>query len=292
MTIGYGDGTFRPSRNVSRFEMVLFMERSARIAGANPVDVVQDFAADGLRPREPDRHGAADRSAARLGDRQRLPRERGTETRRHLHRRRDRGRRRVHRLAPESTQNVETNDDGTFTIKTVAAKDWDYFADSRRLQNRVHDSAASALYELGVASGTGMGYFSPGDSVNRGEMAAFVTRALAHTTARPEGLTIQSDGPGEVIISVRDANFHPMANAAVDVFSASADKVGEAFKEDGTCDTPRVSDVGGNAKECEIDALDAVTGLSGDYDPSTITVNVKAGGTTVWAWTGDLGDKG
>ena len=36
VTIGYGDGTFRPSRNVSRFEMVLFMERSARAAGANP----------------------------------------------------------------------------------------------------------------------------------------------------------------------------------------------------------------------------------------------------------------
>ncbi|MYJ36832.1 MAG: S-layer homology domain-containing protein, partial [Acidimicrobiaceae bacterium] len=42
VTIGYGDGTFRPSRNVSRFEMVLFMERSARAAGADPADVVQD----------------------------------------------------------------------------------------------------------------------------------------------------------------------------------------------------------------------------------------------------------
>ena len=173
----------------------------------------------------------------------------------------------------------------------MGADDWDYFADSRSQQNRVHDSAASALYELGVAKGTGMGYFSPASTVSRGAMAAFITRALAHTTARPAGVTIQSDAPGEVIISVRDANFHPVANAPVDVFSAAANKVDEAFNEDGSCYEPRLTGVGGNANVCEIDALDAVTGLSGDYDPGTITVNVAAGGTTVWAWTGENGDE-
>ena len=144
---------------------------------------------------------------------------------------------------------------------------------------------------LGVAKGTGMGYFSPASTVSRGAMAAFITRALAHTTARPAGVTIQSDGPGEAIISVRDANFHPVANAAVDVFSAAADKVDEAFNADGSCNKARVTGVGGNAKECEIDALDAVTGLSGDYELGSISVNPDAGGTTVWAWTGDSGDK-
>ena len=136
-----------------------------------------------------------------------------------------------------------------------------------------------------------MGYFSPAASVSRGQMAAFITRALAHTTARPAGVTIQSDGPGEVIISVRDANFHPLANAQLDIFSASADRVDEAFKADGSCNEPRLTDVAGNADVCEIDGLDAITNLSGDFDPGTITVNVKAGGTTVWAWTGERGDK-
>ena len=55
------------------------------------------------------------------------------------------------------------------------------------------DSAVSALYELGVAKGTGMGYFSPAASVSRAEMAAFITRALGHTSARPAGVSIQSD---------------------------------------------------------------------------------------------------
>ena len=72
-------------------------------------------------------------------------------------------------------------------------------------------------------------------------------RALAHTTARPEGVTIQSDSPGEVLISVRDANFHPVANAPVDVFRARADQVDEAFNEDGSCYTRHASlAVGGN----------------------------------------------
>ena len=261
VTVGYGDGTFGPNADVSNEEMVLFMERAAAVAGADAEAVVGDFAQTGS---DPVHRGDMALLIARLL---------------------------VSATSAESPVNVKTNDDGTFTVDGVAADDWDYFADSRRLQNRVSDSAASALYELGVAKGTGMGYFSPASTVSRGAMAAFITRALAHTTARPAGVTIQSDGPGEAIISVRDANFHPVANAAVDVFSADADKAGEAFNADGSCNKARVTGVGGNAALCEIDALDAVTGLSGDYDPGSIDVNPDAGGTTVWAWTGDSGDE-
>ena len=263
VTIGYGDGTFRPGADVSNGEMVRFMERAAAAAGADAEAVVGDFAETGS---DPVHRGDMALLIARLL---------------------------VEATSEESPVNVKTNDDGTFAVDGVAADDWDFFADSRRLQNRVSDSAASALYELGVANGTGMGDFSPEASVSRGEMAAFITRALAHTTARPAGVTIQSDGPSEVIISVRDANFQPKANAAVDVFSAAADRVGEAFNEDGSCYTAILTGVAGNAEVCEIDALDAVTGLSGDYDydPGVIAVNVQAGGTTVWAWTGESGDE-
>ena len=261
VTIGYGDGTFRPGADVSNGEMVLFMERAAGAAGADAEAVVGDFAETGSDPVD---RGDMALLIARLL---------------------------VSATSDESAVNVKTNDDGTFAVDGVAADDWDFFADSRRLQNRVSDSAASALYELGVANGTGMGDFSPEASVSRGEMAAFITRALAHTTARPAGVTIQSDGPSEVIVSVRDANFHPLANAAVDVFSAAADRVGEAFNEDGSCWTAILTGVAGNAEVCEIDALDAVTGLSGDYDPGVIAVNVEEGGTTVWAWTGESGDE-
>ena len=261
VTIGYGDGTFGPDNDVTRGQMVLFMERAAAIAGADSEAVVGDFATTGSNPVH---RGDMALLIARLL---------------------------VASTTADSPVNVKNNDDGTFTVDGVAAKDWDYFADSRSSQNRIHDSAASALYELGVAKGTGNGNFSPASSVNRGQMAAFITRALAHTTARPSGVSIQSDGPGEVIISVRDANFHPEANAQLDIFSASEDRIDEAFNEDGTCNKPRLTAVAGNATVCEIDGLDAITNLSGDFDPGSITVNVKAGGTTVWAWTGESGDK-
>ena len=259
ITVGYGDGTFRPNADISNEEMVLFMERAAAVAGADADAVVGDFAMTGS---DPVNRGDMALLIARLL---------------------------VAATNDESPVNVKNNDDGTFNVG-VTGDDLDYFADSRRLQNRVQDSAASALYELGVAKGTGMGYFSPASTVSRGAMAAFITRALGHTSARPEGVTIQSDGPGEVIISVRDANFHPVANAPVDVFSAAANQVDEAF-DMGSCFMPRVAAVGGNAKLCEIDALDAITGLDGNYDPGAITVNTQAGGTTVWAWTGESGDK-
>ena len=256
VTIGFGDGTFKPNDDVARADMVRFMERAAGVAGADAEAVVGDFAETGSDP-------------VHRGDMALL----------------------IARLLAEANDNVSNNDDGTFAVKGVDGDDWDYFADSRRSQNRVHDSAASALYELGVAKGTGMGYFSPASTVNRGAMAAFITRALAHTTARPAGVTIQSDKAGEVIVSVRDANFHPVPNAAVDVFTAPANRVDEAFNEDGSCNKPRLTAVGSDtAKVCEIDALDAGTGLSGDYE-TAVMVNVKAGGTTVWAWTGDRGDK-
>ena len=50
VTIGYGDGTFGPENDVTRGQMVLFMERAAGIAGADAEAVVGDFAMSGSDP--------------------------------------------------------------------------------------------------------------------------------------------------------------------------------------------------------------------------------------------------
>ena len=254
VTVGYGDGTFGPGRDVSRVEMVLFMERSARLAGADPADVVEDFATTGSDP-----VNRADMALL------------------------------IARLLASATDNdsrvnVVLESDGTFTVG--GAEPDDAFIDSRRSQPVAKDSAASALFELGVAQGTGGGNFSPEASVTRGEMAAFITRALAHTTARPEGVSIQQYLPGEVTVSVRNEVFGPVFNAAIDVFSIASPDARRAFRSDGSCSSV-VNDESGS-RSCEIDVLDPVTGPGGDFTIGLDPTDEQE--LTVWAWTGALGD--
>ncbi|MCY3616816.1 MAG: S-layer homology domain-containing protein [Acidimicrobiaceae bacterium] len=253
VTQGYGDGTFRPGRNVSRFEMVLFMQRAARAAGADAATVVADFATTGSDP-----VSRADMALliARLL---------------------------VSATSNDSRVNVVLRSDGIFTVG--GSEPDDAFTDSRRTQPITKDSAASALFELGVARGTGGGNFSPEASVTRGEMAAFITRALAHTTARPEGVSIQQYLPGEVTVSVRDGDFAPISNAKLDVFSIASPDVRRAFRSDGSCSSLVTDETG--SRSCEIDVLDPVTGPDGDF-----TIGLGATDEpelTVWAWTGALG---
>ena len=254
VTEGYGDGTFRPSRNVSRFEMVLFMERSARAAGADPADVVQDFAATGSDP--------VNRADMALLIARLLASATGNDSR----------------------VNVVLRSDGIFTVGGTEPDD--AFIDSRRTQPLTKDSAAGALFELGVAKGTGGGNFSPEGHVTRGEMAAFITRALAHTTARPEGVTIQQYLPGEVTVSVRDEVFAPVINAAIDAFSIASADAHRAFRSDGSCSS-LVNDESGSTS-CVIDVLDPVTGPDGDFTIGLGPTDEPE--VTVWAWTGALGD--
>ncbi|MYE08259.1 MAG: S-layer homology domain-containing protein [Acidimicrobiaceae bacterium] len=254
VTEGYGDGTFRPGRNVSRFEMVLFMERAARAAGADSADVVAAFATTGSDP--------VNRAAMALLIARLL----------------------ASATSNDSRVNVVLESDGTFTVGGTEPDD--AFIDSRRSQPVTKDSAASALFELGVAQGTGGGNFSPEAPVTRGEMAAFITRALAHTTARPEGVSIQQYLPGEVTVSVRDEDFAPVANADLDVFSIASPEAHRAFRSDGSCSSLVTDESGG--RSCEIDVLDSVTGRDGE-----LTIGLAATDEpelTVWAWTGELGD--
>ncbi|MYJ36831.1 MAG: S-layer homology domain-containing protein, partial [Acidimicrobiaceae bacterium] len=184
----------------------------------------------------------------------------------------------------DSRVNVVLRSDGTFTVGGTEPDD--AFIDSRQSQPVTKDSAASALFELGVAKGTGGGNFSPEGHVTRGEMAAFITRALAHTTARPEGVTIQQYVPGEVTVSVRNEVFAPVINAAIDAFSIASRDAHRAFRSDGSCST-LVNDQSGS-RPCEIDVLDPVTGPDGDFTIGLGPTDEQD--LTVWAWTGAPGD--
>lgn len=167
-------------------------------------------------------------------------------------------------------------------------------------------NAIRRVYELGIAkgnvdsSGEPDGTFSPSALITRGQMAAFITRALAHTNARPAGVSIQSDemsidenGAFELQVSVRNDDRSPAADAVIDLFSASS--ADAAFDDDGLCVdvVDGATDPAEQSERCEIDAGDVATDSDGNY---TARVDVSSGdycsGNTkwIWAWTGDIGD--
>ncbi len=153
-------------------------------------------------------------------------------------------------------------------------------------------SAIRRMFEVGVARGTSDDSFSPQGLVTRAQMAVFITRMLAHTVARPAGLTLQvsedsitTEETVEVAVSVRGTDLMPVEDRRVDVFQATDPD--EAFGPDGRCVSDAATATAGGGL-CEIAFGDEVTDPSGDWvtevDPGDDSV-------TIWAWTGDLGDR-
>ena len=175
----------------------------------------------------------------------------------------------------------------------------DHFGDVRATQPVAADNETAALYELGVTNGASAAAgaedgkapldtnYEPDGTVNRGEMAAFITRALAHTSVRPAGVSAQYDG-ADVRISVRDDDFQPVANVYIDTFRTDAGGADLAFRADGSCsEVSKISAVG--TYVCEIDGADLITNGDGETNV-TLDNGVDTGGTVVWAWTGDNED--
>ena len=161
------------------------------------------------------------------------------------------------------------------------------------------------VYELGITTGTADSEgtkFAPDMLVTRGQMAAFITRALAHTNARPAGLSVQSDmeetdtgsdGGFTLQISVRDDSHMPVVDAVVDHFSASSGDA--AFDDDGVCNdlaTETTIDPASSSTRCEIDAGDEATDSDGNLEFDVDETDAYCPGNTkwIWAWTGDIGD--
>ena len=157
------------------------------------------------------------------------------------------------------------------------------------------NQAIRAMAEMGVAQGRGDGTFNPIGSVTRAQAAAFITRALAHTDARPAGLTMQAEkssvGAGaefELAVSLRGPDFMPVVGVPVDVFSHAVEDAWLAFKADGTCNVGSggVSSAGGGTGPCTLESADGVTGPAGNMVVDGQTI---AEGTVFWAWTGQVG---
>ena len=296
ITNGTGDGsTYSPNQDVTRAEMAVFIARAAEAAGfdlgdamsagftdigdtwAEAQDAINRLASKGMissggayRPDDAITRG--EMATFLIG------------------------------LLAKTAPNVTVTSTGAILLGTggTAAEADDYFADARASVPAGNDAEISAIYELGVTKGASAAAvqddtktpldtnYEPFGTVNRGEMAAFITRALGHTTVRPTGISAQVDG-SDVVVSARDGDFQPTAGVVVDVFYTDTSGVDLAFRANGSCNEVS-SFTGFGMHVCEIESSDLVTGGDGDATVALPTGHPAVGGTTVWAWTGDTGD--
>ncbi len=291
ITQGTGDGTtYSPSQEVTRAQMAVFIARAAKAAGvdlggatgarfddiddtwAEAQDAINRLATTGVIPsggafRPGDDITRAEMATFLVG------------------------------LLVESAPNVRRDSAGLVLLGDVGSVS---VADDRFPDT--DDPEIAAIYELGVATGASaaevqdrtmppLDYnYEPDGTVDRGQMAAFITRALAHTSVRPAGVSAQFDG-ADVIVSVRDDKYQPVPGATVDVFWTTADRADRVRAVDGTCSLREVTAADLSSFACEIDDTDPVTGDDGNAVVEVIGLRrVPAGGASVWAWTGPDGD--
>lgn len=151
--------------------------------------------------------------------------------------------------------------------------------------------AVRVLFEMGVTSGTSATTYSPSAIVTRAQMAVFIARMLAHTNARPAGVTMVATADrvssGDTLIvhvSVRDNSRLPVARGYVDMFTTPLARPLSSFDSDGRC----VNDVEAVFGElvCRIDRLDQRLDDHGNLQAVLQPTDHMA----LWAWTGSAGD--
>jgi len=160
--------------------------------------------------------------------------------------------------------------------------------------------AIEELYNLGVPGhDKTVTTFGPATAITRDEMATWLTNAMGHTNARPAGLTIEyskksgfANDP-TVNVSYRDANFDGVAGQAVDMFSwVSSATLGNTspFLADGTCKlNSNVSLLGSSLTKCYTDVGDSTTNSVGNIALATSATAPGTASLNIYAWTGTSG---
>ena len=165
-------------------------------------------------------------------------------------------------------------------------------------------NAIAEIYHLGIPGHTSsITTFGPAGEINRGEMATWLTNALAHSNARPAGVWVQSartaaagDGfgtePVAVHVSHRDSARAAAPGTLVDVFSDVNTANTDPFSATtGACTTANLISMGNGVTACTInlgdDSTDAFGNIAGDT--GLVPANVVAATTvTYYAFTGAL----
>ena len=178
----------------------------------------------------------------------------------------------------------------------IKSNDTDHnFTDMSSLNLWESTGAITNLWNLGVTESATATVYEPSKKMTRQAMATMMTNALAHTNARPKGLTLQANtyrvaaNPSITFsVSHRGDDFLPIANTTVDTFRFTHSIVTTTvrFGSNGKCSSTDPTSVG--STECTVDAADPKTGTDGnlavfaEYMPALNKVDF-------WAWTSATG---
>ena len=291
VTTGKTADTFDPDSNVTRSQMALFLYRSADVMGIDLMGGDMDADFGDIAELGEDRQTAINALARNgiLSGRGDMAFDPGSDiTRAEMAVA-------LVNLVDHVSSNLGRNDDGLFVFGDDEDLPNDSFGDAYRMLSEPVNNAISAAYELGITTGrpAGSDTFAPNDGVPRRNMATFIMRALKHSNVRPSGLSAQvqtrAQGAAEIVVSVRDADFTPVANVAIDAFRTAAAQEDRAFKADGSCSSRTIRVDG--ASKCEIDGADPVTTSLGNIGLAQLSATEIGEGQTVWIWQGDVGDE-
>ncbi len=153
--------------------------------------------------------------------------------------------------------------------------------------------AINQLAQLGIATGTTASTYSPGAVVFRWQMALFLARELDSTKAKPYTVTVAASSvlastadTVTLTVTVKNANGTAANNISVDVFVGT-------LKSDGTCtvDTDAKLNGGdeGTGTDCKIDSGDPKTNTSGIVTVAFTHTTVQET-DKVYAWIGETGE--
>jgi hypothetical protein len=186
---------------------------------------------------------------------------------------------------------------GLITHATVGSYNYTDI-DSGSVTYEGHNSIVE-MYHLGIqGDAKTVTTFNPAGDMTRGDMATWMTNALAHTNARPAGLwsqatTASAFGTAVTLwISNRDANRQPIAGTPVDMFSDVNSANTAPFSATGGCNTTSTVELGNAVTECKVDVGDMSTdskGNIGGHDGHTGGTVAAALTTSYYAWTAATG---
>ena len=281
ITSGCGDGTsFCPTRPLTRWAAALFLARAATVAGVELPAAAETF--DDIDDTHHPDGAAAVGAVTAAGI---ITVDGTTFNRSAVVTRADMAVFAANFLAVASPV-VTLSPDKTYLLGPDRQPPDAVFCDTADLDGRTV-SAIDAIYELGVTKGRGTGVgecvnaviYDPSAVVTRAHLAAFLTRALGHTNARPAGVSAQIHN-NTATVSIRDTNHQPVAFLPVDIFWTPAAAGGEALTSGG-CARHAVPAAG--AVACSIDDKDPHTDTAGNVE---VLLPAFARGGSMWVWAG------